>query len=61
MKNHLWSLVVGRYPQARLVEATKKTILFTNEGSRTPATSMPRERLIFLSGAPTTPVVHGAR
>ena len=34
MKNHLWSLVAGRYPEARLVEATKKTVLFTNEGCR---------------------------
>lgn len=34
MKNHLWSLVTGKYPEARLVETTKKTILFTNEGSR---------------------------
>jgi len=32
--NHLWSLVAGRYPEARLVEATKKTVLFTNEGCR---------------------------
>ena len=32
--NHLWSLVAGRYPEARLVEANKKTVLFTNEGSR---------------------------
>jgi len=33
-KNHLWSLVVGKYPDARFVEATNKTVLCVNEGSR---------------------------
>ena len=32
--NHLWSLVVGKYPAARFEEATKKTVLFVNEGCR---------------------------